>query len=116
MKQCYDMIASEDCAYCQVLNTVKDCYDRSYTGYDGSRCYEVSCCGDAIHHCIASHNIWSGGTNIFYCNLGSHISDCFGCIGLRHKQYCIFNKQYTKEDYEQTVAKIISHMIEAGEW
>ncbi len=111
----YDMIESEDCSHCQVLNHVKDCYDRSYMGYEGSRCYELSCCGDTIHHCVGSHNIRSGGINLLYCALGSRLSDCFGCIGLRHKQYCIFNKQYSKEDYELTVAKIISHMQDTGE-
>jgi len=34
----------------------------------------------------------------------------FGCIGLRNKQYCILNKQYTKEEYEILVPQIINHM------
>ena len=34
----------------------------------------------------------------------------FGCIGLRKKQYCILNKQYTKEEYEKLVPRIIEHM------
>lgn len=40
---------------------------------------------------------------------------CFGCVGLTHKKYCIFNKQYTKETYEQMMAKIIERMIEDEE-
>ena len=40
-------------------------------------------------------------------------SDCFGCVGLRNKQYCIFNKQYTKEEYEDLVPKIIHQMNSA---
>ncbi|MDI6883360.1 MAG: hypothetical protein QMC93_02760 [Patescibacteria group bacterium] len=39
-------------------------------------------------------------------------SNLFGCVGLRHKQYCILNKQYTKEEYERLVPKIIEHMKE----
>jgi hypothetical protein len=31
-------------------------------------------------------------------------------VGLRNKQYCILNKQYTKEEYEKMVPKIIEHM------
>ncbi|MDD5770529.1 MAG: hypothetical protein PHE25_06165 [Candidatus Gracilibacteria bacterium] len=42
--------------------------------------------------------------------------DCFGCIGLRNKSYCILNKQYTKEEYEVLVPKIIEHMMKTGEW
>lgn len=36
--------------------------------------------------------------------------DIFGCVGLRNKQFCILNKQYTKEQYEELVPKIIEHM------
>src|SRR6185503_14223080 len=34
----------------------------------------------------------------------------FGCVGLRNAKYCIFNKQYTKEEYEELMPKIIEHM------
>ncbi|MDH4358375.1 MAG: hypothetical protein OEV37_00285 [Candidatus Berkelbacteria bacterium] len=45
------------------------------------------------------------------------VSNCFGCIDLRnHKEYCILNKQYTKEGYEKLVPQIIEKMIERGEW
>jgi len=37
-------------------------------------------------------------------------SNIFGCYGLRSKQYCILNKQYTKEEYEKLIPKIIEHM------
>jgi len=40
----------------------------------------------------------------------------FGCAGLRHKKYCILNKQYTKEEYERLVPQIINHMRQAGEY
>ena len=33
-----------------------------------------------------------------------------------NQDYCILNKQYTKLDYETTVAKLIQHMIDTGEW
>jgi hypothetical protein len=31
-------------------------------------------------------------------------------------KYCIFNKQYSKEEYEKIVPTIIEHMISTGEW
>ena len=45
-----------------------------------------------------------------YCFNCEGSSNLFGCIGLRNKQYCILNKQYTKEEYEELVPKIIQHM------
>lgn len=41
--------------------------------------------------------------------------NCFGCVGLRDKEYCIFNKQYSPDDYEKNVALIIERMIQDKE-
>src|SRR3990167_4123538 len=48
--------------------------------------------------------------DISYSDLCFNSSHLFACVGLRNKQYCIFNKQYTKEQYEELVPKIIKHM------
>jgi hypothetical protein len=62
----------------------------------------------------ATRNLFSVFTHVcqhtkytYACQNSSHL---FGCVGLRSKQYCILNKQYTKEDYEELVPKIIKHM------
>lgn len=47
---------------------------------------------------------------IQYCDWCHSSSNLFGCIGLRAKKYCILNKQYTKEEYEELIPKIIEHM------
>lgn len=39
-------------------------------------------------------------------------SHLFACVGVKSKSYCIFNKQYSKEEYEQLVKKIRKHMDE----
>ncbi len=48
--------------------------------------------------------------DLSYCRMCHSSNNLFGCVGLKKKQYCIFNKQYTKEEYEQLVPKIIEHM------
>jgi hypothetical protein len=45
-----------------------------------------------------------------YADMCSGCNNIFGCVGLRQKEYCILNKQYTKEEYEALVPKIIEHM------
>lgn len=52
----------------------------------------------------------------FYCTNCYNLVNCFGCDGLRHKKYCILNKQYTKEDYEKLLPKIAEHMKLTGEY
>jgi hypothetical protein len=37
-------------------------------------------------------------------------------VSIKNGQYCILNKQYTKEEYEALVPKIIEHMRKTGEW
>ncbi|MDI6602735.1 MAG: hypothetical protein QME57_01265 [Patescibacteria group bacterium] len=62
--------------------------------------------GSRMFFCITIH----GSHNIQYSLNCRNSSNLFGCIGLRNKQYCILNKQYTKEEYEKLVPKIIDHM------
>ncbi|MFA5273575.1 MAG: hypothetical protein WC353_05435 [Candidatus Peribacter sp.] len=52
----------------------------------------------------------------WYCDSCDHGSHLFGCVGLRHKQYCILNKQYSKEEYEKLVPNLIEHMRKTDEW
>jgi hypothetical protein len=37
-------------------------------------------------------------------------------VGLKHKKYCILNRQYTQDEYERLVPQIIEHMRQGGEW
>jgi len=47
------------------------------------------------------------------CQTAAH---CFGCVGIRKKEYCILNKQYTKDEYEELVPRIIEHMKSTREY
>ncbi len=112
----FDIGKCEDVRFCGTVNDFQHAYDCDNSAHKCTYCYEICCCGDRINNALFCHNIWSGGSNIIYCVLGSGIQDCFGCIGLRKKQYCILNKQYTKEQYNKLVPKIIEHMITSNEW
>lgn len=41
---------------------------------------------------------------------------CFGCVGLRKKKYCIFNKQYDKQEYQRIIGLIKESMKQEGTW
>lgn len=49
-------------------------------------------------------------SDITYCALCKGVSNCFGSIGLKKKKYAILNKEYSKEEYEVLVPKLIEHM------
>jgi len=112
-KDCYFAHASIGCS--RVINVDtngKDCVDCDFIA-DAELSYEsTSVAGFANHFCV-----WQTYcNNSLYCNFCENSSDCFGCVGLNHKQYFILNKQYSKEEYENTVAKIIERMIGDEEW
>ncbi len=101
LKDCYLCINvgnSENCLYCNFAVYIKDTID-VYGILNSELCYEIYQ-GEKNFQCFfctdigASRNIW------FSRDMGD-CSDCFGCVGLRHKKYCIFNEQYTKEEYEK---------------
>jgi len=52
----------------------------------------------------------------YYSELCFNSNDLFGCMGLNKKQYCIFNKEYPKEEYLALKERIIAHMKQTGEW
>ena len=55
-------------------------------------------------------------SNMTYCINCYSCKDCFGCTGLRNKLYCILNKQYTKESYQDLLPRIIAHLQNTREW
>ncbi len=114
---CFDSQKLEDCAYCfEVPNEAKDSYDYSSFGLATNMIYECTTSGCNAYNILFSNETWINVSNCFYCDNTQSSKNCFGCIGLNKKQYCILNKQYTKEEYEQTVGRIIEKMIADGEW
>lgn len=54
--------------------------------------------------------------DVEYSELLTACEHCFGCIGLKHKKFCIFNKQYAEEEYWPLVDAIKTAMLERGEY
>jgi hypothetical protein len=95
-----------------IIGTAKDIYDTTSAGINLERIYESMSVSMNITNSLFSLVIRNNSFNLNYCFALTNCSNCFGCIGLKNKQYCILNKQYTKEEYEELVPKIIKHMTE----
>jgi hypothetical protein len=59
-----------------------------------------------------SLNLFPSNIEVEYSDLCGNVSNVFGSISLKNKQYCILNKQYSKEEYFETIEKIKFHMNE----
>ena len=108
---CYEVGGCENVRYSQnFADSVKDSYDYTNWGQNSELVYESCACGDSCQNIKFCFDCWPAMQDSEYC-LGCHSSsNIFGCVGIRSKNYCILNKQYTKEEYEEFVPKIIEHM------
>lgn len=52
--------------------------------------------------------------SMYYSMFCEWCSFCLGCIGLKNKQFCILNKQYSKEERLQKVDEIFARMEQEG--
>ncbi len=102
----------ESCNYCYSVVTLKDCYDYTIWGENANNIYETVISGENISNLKFCCESYRDNMNLEYCINCMSCSDCFACVGLRKKQYCILNKQYTKEEYFKMVEKIKKHMNE----
>ena len=119
--------SAKNCHHCfKVINGAENC--RYCLTPIGPNCHDVidssnitgslHCESDSVlnsEHILFSHFI-RFCSEVFYSTFCYHSEYLFGCSGIRHKKYCIFNKQYSKEKYEELVPKIIEHMQQTGEW
>ena len=112
VKQSYHIDQGENLKFCQSLyfNSAKDSYDHFRFGNNSELIYESAICGIGISRLKFCYDCYSNCSNLTYSMMCHSASSLFGCVGLRNKQYCILNKQYTKEEYEKLIPKIIKHM------
>lgn len=104
---------AEDCKYCESNDTPKDSYD-ILIGGEMNQCYEALT-PDQSYRNLFSFYSWKN-MEVAYCDSCHSSKYLFGCVGLKKGEYCIFNKQYSKEEYEGLKARIIEHMKATGEW
>jgi hypothetical protein len=60
-----------------------------------------------VSHSIDCSNAIS---DLEYCFNCYESKNLFGCVGLRHAEYCVLNRQYAKEEYFKVVAEIVKNL------
>jgi hypothetical protein len=115
-----------NCDYCDTTIRCKDCI-LTFGGFQSINshycesiifCHDVLDCDILLNGSNSYETINSNGaynTKFVYFSdecLDSALlfncvgcSDCFGCVNLRNKKFCIWNIQYTKEEYEKEIKK-----------
>jgi len=111
----FDAETLEDCRYCFYALDTKNSYDLSCAGWGSGATYEIISTAHNYETYFSTALI--NGNNIFYCRCLWNSHNAFGSTSLHSQNnFVILNKQYSKEEYENLVAKIIGHMMQTKEW
>ncbi len=112
VKDAFEISKSEDSRYIFSSKEVKDCLGTIGYGTQSERLLEVVATG------FSSNVIGTYGAencrDILYSFYIAQCQDCIGCDGLRHGKYSIFNKEYSKEEYEELKDHIVAELTQKG--
>jgi hypothetical protein len=111
-KDCLDVIDCEDSRYLMMIKNgkVKDCYDYTDWGMNCERLYECMTVGEGATDVYFCHESGHSILDVQYSKLSIGGSHHFGCVSMKKQEYCILNKQYSKEDYEKLKMQIVEEM------
>lgn len=111
-KECFILNGAENCKWCQLITVdgSRDCMDYTGWGNQVELLYECIQVGDGASNSKFSSHCFPDSLNNEYCHWAIGSKNNFGCINLKHKQYCILNKQYSKEEYQKIKSEIIASM------
>jgi hypothetical protein len=104
---CFDSTNLENCGYLFDSGDSKYSYDGVFSGYL-ELAYE-SVDSERLFNC--TYIVWSSN-----CQDSSYLVSCvdvknsLGCVNLSHKEFCILNRQFSKEEYEKISSQIISEL------
>ncbi len=105
-KNCYLVFGgdfNEDCSYATFNFYSRDSQDL-YFVHKCDLCYECSDSSDCSKIRFGQYaKNCSDCMFIYDC---SNCTNCVGCFGLRNKANCIFNEQYTKEEYKTKIEEL----------
>lgn len=119
LKNCQN---ARNCFDCQDVQDMRDSA-WIYSSKDIEDCYGIGI-GEINYDCLgvdeSQRVAFSFGTSMssdcYYTDLCFYCHDCFGCVSLKNKKHCILNKEYTQQEYEELLPKVIDHMKSTGEW
>jgi len=99
-KNCHLIFGSVYCEDCLYGNPYycKSCID-SLLIRDSELCYECVTC-EKCYECFYCQDC-AGSFGLLFCYDCHGSKNCIGSVGLRNKEYYIFNKPYSKEEYFQ---------------
>lgn len=113
---CFDIVQAKDCRYVFYGSLwCYDCMDTSMVSLNSSLCYNSQSCLENCFKLICC-NFCISCLDSYYLDNCRNCKNCFWCVWLRDAQYCIFNKQYSQQDYENHIKNLIMWLKKEWKW
>ncbi len=115
-EKCFHTQDSSDCKNSNhIWRNAKNIFDCDTVWMNSELIYEsINVAIDSFKN-LFCNRCWTVN-NSFYSDNCDNSSNLFWCVWLKNKKYCILNKQYSKQEYEKLVPKIIEKMWTDEEW
>jgi hypothetical protein len=107
LKDCYWMFGSwfsENCGYCNSLFDSKDCWDCLFTGKSEGCLHSLDI--NKCYHVYFSQNCAACTDSAFLYDC-RNCQSCFFCHNLRNKNYHVFNKSVSKEEFARIKESVL---------
>lgn len=106
-RNCYmtfGCISSEDCMFGHIIWECQNCVDCLYA-------YQCQWCSNStdivgsydVHYSTEAVNC----SECYFLHDCRSCRNCFGCYNLRNKQYCMFNQQLSRSEYESRISLLL---------
>ena len=112
-KDSYNYWGLQNCRWMTNGDGAKDCYDCYSTG-GPELCYN-SVTPDHSYAAFFTVYCWKSQYILYSenCHSSNHL---FGCVGMKQGKYSILNREYSPEEYEALLKKIVTEMKASQEW
>lgn len=112
VRDSFEIFQSEDCRYTFASKLIKDSIGT--IGY-GTNCQQLlECVATGFSNNVIGTYGAEHCTDSMYCFYTSNCQDCIGCDSLQNGKYAVFNKEYSKEEYEKIKAHIAQELTDLG--
>ena len=111
---CFDSHDLQDCRYCHVGEFNSDAMDCTIFNPDATQVYE-QVCGGRLQKSVCD-TVCRQSSDTFCSEFVMNCDHMLGCINMKDSSYCIFNKQYSKEEREALAQESIHKLETQGSW
>ena len=113
-QDCYEVLEGRDCKNVQSGYQITDVHECSYVhgelGYENCECFPMPM-KSAFN--LNTYN----GNDVYYSDMCmNNNKNIWGCVSLKKSHHCLLNKQYSEEEYNEIIPRVIEHMKKTREY